>query len=211
MHILSWVGEQYAIRFDHLQKLAGNLSHHPQAVTANGLNYNATYRIVTRWVKAGLVERTKIFAKDPLWVWLTTAGLNAVGLDNTYRHPAISRLAHIHAVNAVRLRVEERVGDKARWICEREANAFRKVQRKKHKVDGELEYRDGVTVAIEVELTQKRRTRLNAVLRELKHDYDTVWYFATNDCYQAIKNAIGKVPDHEETFILRPLSSIMNR
>ncbi len=144
-----------------------------------------------------------------MWLWLTAKGLKAVGLDVPFHTPAISRLAHIHTVNSVRLHIEGRVGESARWIGEREANALRKLAKKKHLVDGELEYSDGHVVGIEVELTQKRKIRLNNIVRELKRDYDTIWYFASEDCYGAVKKAIEKVSNHEEIFILYRLSSII--
>ena len=196
-NIFLWMGEQYAIRFDHLQKLAGNLS------------YKAAYRLSTRWVKAGYVQRQKIFVRQPMWLWLTQSGLKAVGLEVAYHVPAISRLAHIHAVNCVRLYIESRVGETARWVGEREANALRKMAGKKHLVDGELEYADGHVVGVEVELTQKRKIRLNNIVRELRRDYDTVWYFASPECYNAVQTAIKLIPNHEETFILHPLSPII--
>ena len=197
INIFLWMGEQYAIRFDHLQILAG------------GLSYKAAYRLSTRWVKAGYVIRQKIFVSQPMWLWLTAKGLKAVGLDVPYHTPAISRLTHIHTVNSVRLHIENRVGEAARWIGEREANALRKLAKKKHLVDGELEYGDGHVVGIEVELTQKRKIRLNNIIRELKRDYDTVWYFVAPECYGAVQRAIEQIPNHEETFILHPLSSII--
>ncbi len=210
LQILQWIGEQFAIRFDHLQLLTGKYSEVPSAVSETGLSYKATYRITSRWVKAGLVERKRIFMNEPAWIWLTAKGLQMVGLDLDSRPPALTRLAHIHAVNAVRLYVETRVGDEARWISEREANALRKRDKKKrHLVDGELEYQDGVVVGIEVELTQKRYARLNSILRELKRDYGSVWYFSAPECYNAVKNAVERIPEHQETFILYRLSSIM--
>lgn len=197
VNIFLWMGEQYAIRFDHLQILAG------------GLSYKAAYRLSTRWVKAGYVTRQKIFVGQPIWLWLTAKGLKAVRLESAYRIPAISRLAHIHAVNCVRLHIENRVGETARWVGEREANALRKLADKTHLVDGELECADGHVVGIEVELTQKRKIRLNNIIHELKRDYDTVWYFAASECYSAVQTAIRRLPNHEETFILHPLSSII--
>ena len=50
---------------------------------------------------------------------------------------------------------------------------------------------------------------LEAILKELKQDYGSVWYFAADECYTAVKHAIEGVPKHEETFVLYRLSSIM--
>ncbi len=208
--ILLWIGEQYALRFDHLQNLAALPAEGSKVTAQTSLSYKAAYRISTRWVKAGLVERKKIFVDQPMWLWLTKQGLEAVGLDLSYRVPALSRLNHIQAVNQVRLHVEAKVAGEARWVCEREANALRKEEGKKHLVDGEVEYLDGSVVGIEVELTQKRKKRLYSILHELKKDYDTVWYFASDESLNAIKNGIARVPSHKETFLVYSLSSIMD-
>ena len=207
--ILKWIGEQYAIRFDHLQVLAPRYS---EGLSKDALGYHAIYGLSSRWVKLGLAERKKIFVGHPMWFWLTKKGIEAVGLDAPYKVPAISRFAHVHAVNSVRLYVEDRVGDSARWTCEREANALRKETGQKHLVDGLVEYPDeNELVAIEVELTQKRQRRLNSILKELRANYKSVWYFASDESYNAVESAIKRLPDHdeEETFILYRLSTIM--
>ena len=207
LSLLQWIGEQYAIRFDHLQTLASRYS---SDLPNEELSYHGVYSIANRWVRAGLVERKKIFVGHPLWIWLTKKGLETAGLDLPYKEPAISRFAHIHAVNAVRLHVEARVGDKAKWICEREANALRKEEGQKHLVDGLVQYPQGF-VAVEVELTQKRKIRLNSIIKELMANYHSVWYFAADECFNAVKSAIERVPNHEEgeTFVLYRLSTIM--
>jgi hypothetical protein len=110
------------------------------------------------------------------------------------------------------LHVEAKVGDSARWICEREANALRKEAGQTHLIDGLVEYPDeNEVVGVEVELTQKRQTRLNSILKELRANYKNVWYFASDEAYNAVESAIKRLPDHdeEETFILYRLSSIM--
>lgn len=205
--ILKWIGEQYAIRFDHLQVLATRYSADlPNEV----LGYHGVYGLSSRWVKLGLVERKKIFVGHPMWLWLTKKGLETAGLDHPYKVPAISRFAHIHAVNGVRLHVEAKAGDSAKWICEREANVLRKEAGQKHLIDGLVEYPDEI-VGVEVELTQKRQTRLDSILKELRANYQSVWYFASEEAYGAVESAIKRQPDHdeEETFILYRLSSIM--
>ncbi len=207
--LLKWMGEQYAIRFDHLQVLATKYS---EGRREKVLGYQAVYGVSSRWVKLGLVERKKIFVGHPMWLWLTKKGLETAGLEHPYKVPAISRFAHIHAVNSVRLHVEAKRGDSIRWICEREANALRKEEGQIHLIDGLVEdLSDGEIVGVEVELTQKRQTRLDSILRELRANYKSVWYFASDEAYSAVESAIKRVPNHdeEETFILYRLSSIM--
>ena len=207
--LLRWIGEQYAIRFDHLQVLATRYSpDRPKKV----LGYHAVYGLSSRWVKLGLVERKRVFTDYPMWLWLTKKGLETAGLEHPYKVPAISRFAHIHAVNSVRLHVEAKRGDSIRWICEREANALRKEEGQVHLMDGLVEdLSDGEIVGVEVELTQKRQTRLDSILKELRANYKSVWYFASDEAYSAVESAIRRVPNHEEdeTFVLYRLSTIM--
>lgn len=206
--LLRWIGEQYAIRFDHLQVLAARYAKDGPET----LGYHGVYGLSSRLVKLGLLERKKIFVGHPMWLWLTKKGIETVGLDAVYKVPAISRFAHIHAVNSVRLHVEAKTGDSAKWICEREANAQRKEEGQVHLVDGLVEYPDeNELVGIEVELTQKRQRRLDSILKELRGAYKSVWYFASDEAYNAVESAIKRLPNHEEeeTFILYRLSSIM--
>ena len=210
--LLLWMGEQFAIRFDHIRQLAALHAKPRPDYDAAPISYKSAHNLTSRWLKAGLVERRKVFSEQPMWVWLTPEGCRVVGLDLDHRSPAISRLNHIHAVNCVRLHVEKKLQDRARWVCEREANVLRKLQadnREFHLVDGEVEFEDGHVAAVEVELTQKSYSRLDSILKALRDDYDTVWYFAAPQCYNAVQAAIKKVRSHEETFILHPLSLII--
>ena len=208
--MLRWIGEQFAVSFDHLPTLEHLITDKvPEDLV---LKYKGVHALTSRWVHYGLIERKKIFAGEPMWVWLTPKGINVVGLDLPSRKPSISRLHHIHAVNQVRLHVEQRMaGTDFQWVCEREANALRKHQGKHHQVDGEIEYSDGYRVAVEVELTQKRKVRLRAILRELRRDYDSVWYFVSDACQTVVENMIREIPDYEETFVINKLSSLKER
>ena len=210
LQMLEWIGEQFAIRFDHLQMLAVHFKDMDVDEMPKALSFSAAHQLTSRWVKEGLVERKKIFAEDPMWVWLTKKGLETVGLDMKFHTPAISKLKHNHAVNAVRLYAEKKLKDEIRWVSEREANALRKHQGKPHLVDGEIEFEDGLVVGIEVELTQKRKQRLRSILHHLKNEYETVWYFSSDEVFNVVQNAIEKIPSHEETFIQHRLYPIMN-
>jgi hypothetical protein len=61
--------------------------------------------IVARWRAAGMVQ-TGTLGPGPAWCWLTAAGMSACGLGYPARPPALSRLAHVRAVFAVRLWLE---------------------------------------------------------------------------------------------------------
>ncbi len=88
-------------------------------------------------------------------------------------------LAHIAAVTDVRLHVLDRHPG-AVWVCERELHrelGADPTRRQRHRPDG-LVVIDGREVAVEVELTLKRRARMERIMRELVAHYRSVSYFA---------------------------------
>ncbi|HEU5420336.1 MAG TPA: hypothetical protein VFV41_21790 [Streptosporangiaceae bacterium] len=77
--------------------------------------------IAGRWVSRRLAEADRL-SPGPRWVWLTRTGLAACGLSYAPSPPALPRLAHIRAVTAVRLALEEAPGYAAagaHWRSER--------------------------------------------------------------------------------------------
>ena len=88
-------------------------------------------------------------------------------------------LAHIAAVTDVRLDVLARHPGAA-WVCERELHrelGAAPAGRQRHRPD-DLVVIDGREVAVEVELTLKRRARIEQVMTELVARYGSVTYFA---------------------------------
>ena len=118
LSILTWIGEQYAVRFDHLQRLLarhpGNLLRIPGVLGAA-----TTSDLVARWRRAGLVETDRLAAYTPRWVWLSKAGLTCMNLPYLPHQPRLAALSHLHAVNAVRMRIERHYGPDACWQSER--------------------------------------------------------------------------------------------
>ena len=200
LYLLKWIGEQYAIRVDQLKKLA-------EAFKGSELSAPTIKWLVSRWREAGWVEKQVLLAKQPQWVWLTREGYKDADLEYPYARPSVSRLKHIYHTNAVRLWIERRSQGKAEWTSDRAINPERKAEGKRHFIDGEVFYQ-GRRIALEVELTQKSRTRLDAILSELKKEYEAVWYFASPECYTAVKNAIESVSAYEETFVLYRLEAV---
>ena len=200
--VLRWIGEQYAVRVDHLAVLAGRESD-SELQTAEQLARPTVQQLYNRYLKAGWVEKRKLLAADPQWIWLTKAGLKQVGLDYPYRVPSIARLQHIYAVNAVRLAIEAKIGDKTVWVSDRKINQERKERGRQHIVDGEVHYTTkAIRVAIEVEITQKTKKSLQAILAELEGEYQVVWYFLSDQCYNAVSQVIQEQPNHQRTFVV---------
>jgi len=161
---LRWIGEQYAIRLDQLQRLLGEY-----AGQEDPLGFETTRKLVGRWMKAKWVEVERLRRREPLWIWLTRAGLCMVDLPYSYRNleSNLDALKHLHAINEIRLAWEE---EEMHWVSEREM-LHKLVHRRGvdllHRPDAELSFHDGTVIAIEAELSPKRPEMLSENLMEL--------------------------------------------
>lgn len=158
---LAWTGEQYAARSDQLEVLLGCGSRTAQ-------------RVVSRLRHARLVEVRRLLVGEPTWLVPTVAGLRACGLGFGAWQPRLGLLAHVAAVNRVRLHVEAR-SPESEWVCER-VLARERESRREHLPDAVV-LTDGRRVAVEVELTVKSRRRVEAILDELAGRFDATLYF----------------------------------
>ena len=81
------------------------------------------------------------------------------------------------------------------WRCERALaqSAPSRSDERPHLPDGLLT-NGGREIAVEVELTLKSRARLEAILGELGHRYDEVWYFAAPSLRRAVSAVAGEAP-----------------
>jgi hypothetical protein len=162
---LLFTAEMYGVQLD---LLAGLLSLPPEGAR----------RTAARWRQLGYADAARIGPGRP-WVWLTRRGLAACGLRYAAVPPALSRLAHVRAVAAVRLALESASGYRqaeAYWRSERRLRARMggRVGLREHIPDAEIHFPNGCEVpyagecwAIEVELTRKTVTRTAAIMREL--------------------------------------------
>jgi len=166
LEMLRFVGEQYTVTLPQLARLMGRSEH-------------AARCLRSRWARAGWAQGRALLVGEPVFIWLTRRGLRAAGLEYRAWRPNPGALAHIAAVNEVRLYFAGRRPE-ALWVCEREL--AREAKRElggfgAHRADGLL-VSDDFEVAIEVELTQKRRARAELVMREQMARYGSVVYFA---------------------------------
>lgn len=185
-NVLRWVGQQYACREDQLTQLLTRTGQQATRSTA------VTRRITARWMNLGLVDRATFLASEPPWIWLTRAGLREVGLPFRVWQPKAWMLAHVAAINRVRLFVEPR-RPAARWVPERQLRR----QPGEHPVpDAEIHDPGGTVTAVEVELSRKSTERRRQVMRALVDHYDSVWYFASVAAWDAVHDASCAVPVH---------------
>jgi hypothetical protein len=193
---MRWVGEQAAVRFDHVRQLLGRFPH-GKDTNPRILSENAARSVIDRWRDQGYARFVPILAGEPSWLWLTKAGLHEAGLQMTYYKPAAARVGHLHLVNWVRLSLEEEEPD-ARWKSERKIRAemekSRKGQKQQHVPDAWF-IRPGATgdwqcpvkiVAIEVEATAKSRSELLPILQSYSDLDVEVWYFGTQKAKKAL-------------------------
>lgn len=189
--VLTWIGEQYAVRLDSLQQLLGRYA--VQETVIPGLvGEPGAHRVIKRWEQEGLVESRKFFYRKPHWVWLTGKGLSQMNLDFKPREPKVSMLNHYHDVNEVRLLFEAQLGTAAVWHCERSMRKERQGDKLFHIPDGEIHYQDAV-YAVEIELTQKSAKRTAAIVRKLDAQYDGIWYFVNDVTRRSVEPIVAQV------------------
>jgi hypothetical protein len=162
---LLFAAEMYGVQLDQLAAVLGVSGPRAGAIAA-------------RWRRQRHAESARL-GPGPPWLWLTRAGLASCGLPYQHAPPALSRLAHIRAVAAVRLALESASGYQAAgayWRGERRLRARMggRVGLRDHLPDGEVHWPDEAPVpwagecwAIEAELTRKTVSRTTAIMQEL--------------------------------------------
>jgi len=105
-------GEHYGAPFDLL-------------AAALGVSEERVLAITARWRRAGYAETGRL-GPGPGWCWLTREGMTATGLGFTVVRPALGRLAHIRAVLAARIWMQDSrawAEWQPWWDCERRLHA----------------------------------------------------------------------------------------
>src|SRR5215210_9183100 len=95
LYCLRWIGEQYIVRFDTLQKLLGR---DPKNLNDNAphngvLSERNTRKVMRRWLDAGFITYKKIFVAERGYLWLTPLGMKAAKLNYKLYLPAVGSLA----------------------------------------------------------------------------------------------------------------------
>jgi hypothetical protein len=162
LELLCWVAEQYAARVDHIEVLLG-------------CGPRTVQRVLARLREHSLITTRRMLVGEPVWVIPTAAGLRASAAGFGVWEPRLGLLAHVAAVNEVRLHIQGR-SPESQWIPERRRAREREPGR--HLPDA-IVVHDGQRIAVEVELTPKAHRRISAILDELVNDYDTALYFCS--------------------------------
>jgi hypothetical protein len=159
---LVFAADMYGVQLDQLAVLTGG--------------GKAARAAAARWRALGYAATARLGPGAP-WVWATRAGLTACGLAYTAVPPALSRLAHIRAVSAVRLALEATTAYReagAFWRSERRIRSRHGVGVREHLPDAEVHWPDQAPVAwagecwaVEAELTRKTVARTTAIMRQI--------------------------------------------
>ena len=178
-YILTWIAEQYAIRFDQLQRLLGR---HAKGTTKTPelLSVSGVRKAVDRWKRAELIdEPRKVSYQQPRYVWVSRQGLSTVALPYPYYEPRPAFLASVYHANNLRLQFESVYPD-IRWISRRTLRAAfplnQPAAQQPHQPTAELDMQDAI-FALEVELTKRPRTELHRIYTELANRYPRVWLY----------------------------------
>jgi hypothetical protein len=160
VRLLGWLAEQYGAPASQLEPLLDR-------------GERTVQRTVARLGAAGLVQVVRILVGEGAWVIPTTAGIRTAGYGFPGWRPRVGLLAHVAAVNEVRLHIQSTSPD-TEWVSERLLLGERTGG--EHLPDG-LAIADAQRIAIEVELTVKSRRRTEAILDALSGKFDAVVYF----------------------------------
>lgn len=172
LSLIRWIGEMECLSQDQVTRLRAK-------------SPNTTRRWVRRYEEAGLLISRKLLASRAPIVWLTKRGLYHAGLGElSYREPSLARIKHSLAASDVRMAIAVRHPE-ATFISER--RLAKQITDRVHRPDGEVVFADdGKRVAVEVELTQKKASRLVSILGYLNDRYDAVWYFAAPEAMRKL-------------------------
>ncbi len=201
-----WVGEQGGAQFGQVQRILARLSLHPEKMAVPGvLSVQRTRKRIGRWKREGLVEFKTFLVNEKGWLWLTRRGQEYVGLgDLRYYEPKLESLRHLYYVNQARLYIEQlRPGDawKSERIIRYEQLAPPAGKKTPHIPDALLIKADGDAIAIEVELSSKKRERVQAILRELSTSYYRTWYFVAQPAWSVVEAALAQLPERQRNSI----------
>lgn len=188
-HILRLIGEQFCLSADHL-KILGAKHSELATIQQDGILTESAYkRLYLRWEKAGYIQKDKVFGL--MWFYLTSRGLELVGLDFKKWLPSWSERDHYRAINAVRLYLEDSYQAAVlQWTSERFLWAEAREQGK-HLADGAVTF-DGSHIAVEVELTRKSYQRHAEIFANLLIHYDYIWYFVDRPVLTNVHNHIER-------------------
>lgn len=200
--VLQWVGEQYAVRIDHVQELFGKTAT-KQTGEPGKISISLARRILTlKWLKHDLVACDRYKHHGLTWIWLSNKCLRHLEMPFRSREPSIAMLNHYHSINSVRLALDKQGIDQ--WTSERflkYAMRTNEDEKPHHLPDGLVAY-EGKDIAIEVELTRKNQRDLRTIIKSLDKHYAHIWYFVS----ESAKPGVASLTAGNKKFVIYDLA-----
>lgn len=167
----------------------------PQIGRRFSIRWWIVYRIMKRLIRAGLVIHKRLYFEFHGIYFLSSQGASFTDL------PPIDRISkgiydHQKVLIDVILKLRELYPD-ATWISERHLKQQKfqyGVGRMGHVSDGLILFPDGKKIAIEVELSQKSRRRLERIFRAYggQTAIREAWYFCADETMRLVTTLAGK-------------------
>ncbi len=204
--MLRWLGEQGGAQFTQMQQVGARCSLYPQRLANPAqLSLPRMRKKKDKWLKAGFIAYKTHLTNERGWLWLTRLGQEYVGLgDLRYYEPKVESLRHLYYVNQARLYIElQRPEDvwKSERLLRYEQPAFSAGKKAPHIPDALLQKPNGETIAIEVELTLKKRERILATLDELSNTYHRIWYFVARPAWATVEAVQAQLSERQRKSI----------
>jgi hypothetical protein len=167
------------------------------------LSPSATRNAVTRWETKSLIDSEHIVPEEPLYYWLTPAGLQFAERHLPYYTPKELEMPYLLACNQVRLHLEllnridpQMFGDfqKCYWVSNRELQNNHPKQ-KIHQPSGEYwtEARGTLAIEVVIEPLEDAEQQMRDYVRGKLGEYSEVWYFALSELYPSLNETCEKL------------------
>ena len=203
---LRWIGEQGGAQFNQVQRILARLSPSPEKLADPGmLSVQRSRKKIAKWKREGLIGYKTFLVHERGWVWLTRKGLEYAGLDELrYYEPKLESLRHLYYVNQARLYVERQRPENA-WKSERiiryEQSVLPAGKKAPHIPDALLIKANQEVIALEIELTSKKRERVVVLLKGLLNSYHRTWYFVSKTAWTVVESALAELPEQQRKHI----------
>jgi hypothetical protein len=203
---IRWIAEQGAAHFEQVRRKSAHLSPNPEKLANMAmLSVQRMRKKKDRWKNGGLISYKLFEAKGKGWLWPTRLGLEFVGLGELrYYEPKLESLRHLYYVNQARLYIEQQRPEDI-WKSERliryEQPVLLAGKKAPHIPDALLQKPNGERIAIEVELSLKKRERLLLILKELANTYYRTWYFVAQPAWATVEAALTELPERQRKTI----------
>lgn len=169
----------------------------PQIEKRFSIKFYLVYRLLRRFISAGLMNYRKVFHSRHGVYYLTTKGAQLTDLPAIDKIP-IGSYEHQLILTNVCIKLQQQYPD-AILLSERRLKYdkfFNGVGNRGHIADGMIVLSDGKQIAIEVELSVKGKNRIEKILKEYGAQFSIkeVWYYCPAPVMSILRVAAEKKP-----------------